>query len=85
MTLEEQYDMRRKRLEEIIEMRESEIAEMDAELTAKDAELTAKDAELDAFNRLIPRLLEQNRTEDLKRASADMQYRKTLLEEFQLI
>ena len=65
--------------------KDAELANKEAEVAAKDAELTSKKTEMDAFNRLVQVLLEKNRIADLQRASEDMAYRKTLLEEFQLI
>ena len=67
MTFEEEYNMRIKRLEDIVQ------------------DLEHEKIESDAFNRLIPMLLEQNRTKDLQKASEDVAYRRMLLEEFQLI
>jgi len=54
-------------------------------LEEENQSLELKIRENDAFNRLIPILLEQNRTNDLQKASEDVGFRRTLLEEFHLI
>lgn len=81
MTFEEEYNMRIKRLEEKSQNLEGTVETLEG--TVQDLQI--EKAENDAFRQLIPLLLEQNRTEDLHRASADAKYRKSLLEEFQLI